>query len=571
MESATTDKAHAGILHLYRARSRSDFYRRLEIVLGEMLSGGLFSVLVPAEREGLFHIEHSTLLSLPRFDLPVVESASLQRILLAPAAESAMGACAELPWKGRSVPASAVRMLRGPGGPVALLFLHDPLPARGATALDGPFLAQLASAFEHMVEREGLVERFDESNARLQAIREIGNLLGELDLEKLLSRLLGVFTSLTEAQVASVILEGVVAMEVEWGLPRQVLDGLRRKDGDSLIAIARKSRESLIVRRYRGNPEYEEVRDFHVESFLCVPLVSSDKVIGMVNLVNPSFEKGRFATETDRAAMVTLSSLAATAVENAILHKESIEKERIQASLQIARSIQQKMYPVDELRLPGYDISWLTRSCEETGGDYLDFIPVGPGNMGFAVGDVSGHGIGAALLMATGRANLKALLSMRGELEEVMGRLNDLMAEDMDEVKFMTLFLGFLDHERHGLRYASAGHDPPLLYRSGARNIVELAATGLPLGMIPGWRYDEGEEQYLEPGDTILLTTDGVWEARSPSGDRFGKVRLRASLASNAACSAREVIAGILKDLEAHMRGRPHEDDMTLAVIRRVG
>ena len=135
----------------------------------------------------------------------------------------------------------------------------------------------------------------------------------------------------------------------------------------------------------------------------------------------------------------------------------------------------------------------------------------------------------------------------------------------------MTLFLGFLDHERHGLRYASAGHDPPLLYRSGARNIVELAATGLPLGMIPGWRYDEGEEQYLELGDTILLTTDGVWEARSPSGDRFGKVRLRASLASNAACSARDVIAGILKDLEAHMRGRPHEDDMTLAVIRRVG
>ena len=571
MESVTTDKAHAGILHLYRARSRGDFYRRLEVVLGELLSGGLFSVLVPAGREGLFHIEHSTLLSLPRFDLPVVESASLQRILLA-AQEFGPAACAaELPWKGRNLPAAAVRMLPGPAGPVALLFLHAPLPAGAEMALDGPFLAQLASAFEHMVEREGLVERFDESNARLQAIREIGNLLGQLDLEKLLSRLLSVFTSLTDAHVGSVVLDGSVAMEVEWGLPRHVLEGLRRKDGDLLTAIARRSREPLIVRSYRGNPEYEEVRDFHVESFLCVPLVSSEKVIGTVNLVNPSFEKGRLAAETDRAAMVTLSSLAATAVENAILHKESIEKERIQASLQIARSIQQKMYPVEALRLPGYDISWLTRSCEETGGDYLDFIRVSQGTMGFAVGDVSGHGIGAALLMATGRANLKALLSMRGELEEVMGRLNDLMAEDMDEVKFMTLFLGFLDHERHRLRYASAGHDPPLLYRSGSRTIVELAATGLPLGMIPGWEYDEGDEQSLEPGDAILLTTDGVWEARGPSGDRFGKVRLRASLTANATSPARDVIAGILKDLEAHMRGTPHEDDITLAVIKRVG
>jgi sigma-B regulation protein RsbU (phosphoserine phosphatase) len=134
----------------------------------------------------------------------------------------------------------------------------------------------------------------------------------------------------------------------------------------------------------------------------------------------------------------------------------------------------------------------------------------------------------------------------------------------------MTLFLGFLDHERHRLRYTSAGHDPPLLYRSASHSIVELAATGLPLGMIPGWCYEEGEEQSIQPGDAILFTTDGVWEARSPSGDRFGKLRLRASLAANAGLTAAEVVAGVLRELEAHMRGRPHEDDITLAVIRRV-
>jgi sigma-B regulation protein RsbU (phosphoserine phosphatase) len=153
--------------------------------------------------------------------------------------------------------------------------------------------------------------------------------------------------------------------------------------------------------------------------------------------------------------------------------------------MQVARTIQSSMYAVDKKAIPGYESAWTTRTCDETGGDYLDLISLPEPRTAFAVGDVSGHGIGAALLMATGRASLRALLSVKDESpREVLNCLNVLLGHDLlDMEMFMTMFVSFLDYERHELSYVNAGHDRPLFYRADAGVVTQLGSSGIPLGL----------------------------------------------------------------------------------------
>ena len=173
--------------------------------------------------------------------------------------------------------------------------------------------------------------------------------------------------------------------------------------------------------------------------------------------------------------------------------------------------------------------------------------------------------------MATGRANLRALLSVKSDIKEVVCRLNDLLANDMDTEKFMTLFLVCLNHRDHGLAFVNAGHDLPLLYRSQGGAVQSLPATGIPLGIMSGWPYEICLADAMNPGDILLMTTDGVWEGTNASGERFGKKRLEEGLASYADRSARGIIDAIIKDVEVFSQGVPHPDDVTTVVLKRLG
>jgi sigma-B regulation protein RsbU (phosphoserine phosphatase) len=228
------------------------------------------------------------------------------------------------------------------------------------------------------------------------------------------------------------------------------------------------------------------------------------------------------------------------------------------------------MYPVESPAIPGYETAWLTRSCDETGGDYMDFLTLDGGSVGFAIGDVSGHGIGAALLMAAARAYLRGLISLQADLRDVVERLNDLLSRDMNAEKFMTLFLAVLDPRSHEIRYVCAGHDQPLVYRAASGDVEEIGSTGLPLGMLQGWAYEVGSIAPLEPGDALLLTTDGVWEALSQAGNPLGKARIGMRLAASGGGSARGIVDAILKEVDAHTLGAVAADDSTLVVLKRL-
>lgn len=248
------------------------------------------------------------------------------------------------------------------------------------------------------------------------------------------------------------------------------------------------------------------------------------------------------------------------------------ERERMKASLELAMEIQQHLLPDHPPVLAGFDISGRSIYCDETGGDYFDYIDqdeLGEGQLGIALGDVTGHGISAALLMASARAVLRSHAEQRGgDLGELMETLNQHLARDTDDKRFMTLYYCVLDGADRTLRWASAGHDPALWYRPATDDFEEMPSTGIPLGVIDGMAYEERGPLALSSGDVVVTATDGVWEAANTDGEMFGKDRLREIIATHARQSAHEIEHAILDAVNRFLGAAPQEDDVTLVVIK---
>jgi sigma-B regulation protein RsbU (phosphoserine phosphatase) len=250
------------------------------------------------------------------------------------------------------------------------------------------------------------------------------------------------------------------------------------------------------------------------------------------------------------------------------------ERENLKASLAVAMEIQQKLLPQKAPELEGFEVAGRTVYCDETGGDYYDFIDlshVGPGRLGIAVGDVSGHGIGAALIMASARGVLRSHADQYGDdLGGVLSALNVYLARDSSDERFMTLFYAVLNAGERTLEWTSGGHDPALWLQKSTGEIEDLPNTGMPIGMIEETDYGRGGPIKLQEGDVIIIGTDGIWEARSPDGEMFGKDRLRRLLGSMKDQSADDIRGAIANAVNEFKGTAPQLDDITLVVIRAV-
>jgi sigma-B regulation protein RsbU (phosphoserine phosphatase) len=241
------------------------------------------------------------------------------------------------------------------------------------------------------------------------------------------------------------------------------------------------------------------------------------------------------------------------------------------AEMRIARIVQQKLYSGTAPRLAGYDLAGAAFPADQIGGDYYDFLPMADGRLGLAVGDVSGHGFGAALLMAETRAYLRSLARTTADLAEVLGALNTFLFEDTEDERFVTLMVALLDPARRTLAWASAGHiHAHVLDASGATKHV-LAATGPPLGLFSDARFESGPEVPLEPGDLLLLLTDGAAETQRRDGEFCDTARLLRAVAEARKRDAAHVIRALHAAVTAFAEGEPQQDDITAVVCRVLG
>lgn len=247
------------------------------------------------------------------------------------------------------------------------------------------------------------------------------------------------------------------------------------------------------------------------------------------------------------------------------------ERTAMKEALGLASEIQRNLLPAGPPETPGLDVAGVSHYCEEIGGDYYDFFEPGDGQgLAVCVGDVSGHGVSAALLMASARAFLRAQVGRAASPARAVSEVNRLLFQDTFRTgHFMTLML--MEFDRQGLTWVRAGHDPALAYDPAEDRFEELLGPGPALGLMPDQEYSQQRWPGLAPGQIFCLATDGVWEARDARGEPYGKARLRACIRAHASRPATEIVEAVANDVAAFRGRRPGEDDVTLVIVRVTG
>jgi sigma-B regulation protein RsbU (phosphoserine phosphatase) len=313
----------------------------------------------------------------------------------------------------------------------------------------------------------------------------------------------------------------------------------------------------------------QSILDLKLLTVMCVPLRVKDRMIGLLYVDSKASSKE--FKDRDLTLFKTLAGQVAIAIDNTRLLKHYVEKQRMQEELAVAQKIQQSLLPRGMLQAPGLDVFGLSVPCEETSGDYFDYIRRPGGRLGFVVGDVSGHGIGAALLMSTARALLRAFAAGDAPVQEVVTRLNRFLSDDVETGRFMTLFYGEVNLRERTLSYVRAGHNEPLVYRREKDTFEELAEGGIALAMMEDFEFEAAGPVQLEKGDLLFMYTDGIVEAMNPAREQFGMDRIRDMLRAGRDLPAREIAERVRAAVRNHTGSDLREDDLTLVVAKITG
>ena len=251
-------------------------------------------------------------------------------------------------------------------------------------------------------------------------------------------------------------------------------------------------------------------------------------------------------------------------------HLSSDQARSLEFEIELAQTVQRSLLPEEVPDTPALEVAAFTRPAQYISGDYFDFFRFRDGAHGLAIADVAGHGISASLHMATLQALLRTLIPLNDSTVGVVDHLHRLLVHNVRFANFVTLFLGAYDVSSRRLIYTNAGHNPPLVLRANAKTVDEglwLWPTGPALGLIETAEFSTGVVQ-LEPGDLLLLYTDGVTEAENPSGEQFGSQGLAQAVGRNRLLPSRDLVQAIRQELESFSAGQPLADDATLLACR---
>ncbi len=307
----------------------------------------------------------------------------------------------------------------------------------------------------------------------------------------------------------------------------------------------------------------QSVYDLKLRAVMCAPLVAGQRTIGVI-YVDSRAVRREFSVR-DLALFSAISAQLAISLENARLHADSIEKVRLQKDVEIARRIQQHLMPAVPRDVIGVDLALRYVAAEQASGDTYDFVPLRDGRLAVMIGDVTGHGVGAALLMHAAQAALRSYLELLDDLSEVVTRLNQRLVAAVETGNFMSLLVCVVDPKARTVQFVNAGH--PFLVHCRRDRVDALDKTGMVLGVVGGQHYAVSPVVQLEPGDLLFLHTDGVDEAMSRDRTTFGEARLHALLRELRDRSA-EAVLGAVEDALREHTGGSFGDDFTMIAVK---
>ncbi|RKY90592.1 MAG: hypothetical protein DRQ13_12420 [Ignavibacteriae bacterium] len=327
-----------------------------------------------------------------------------------------------------------------------------------------------------------------------------------------------------------------------------------------------KNQSPLLVNKLKEDERFKDLIEATtpIESLLSVPLSIKSKMIGVLSVFNKRTEEN--FTPGDQKLLSIIASQSAQIIENARLLEEERNLRTMQEEMRLAKITQENLLPKELPYLKGYQISVKTLSAKEVGGDYYDFIQIDNNHFAFCLGDVTGKGMSAAMLMANMQAALRSQVLNGCSCTDSLANSNNLLCVSTEPTKFVTLFLGILNSDTNEICFSNAGHDPPFHFTKSGLTILKTG--GMLLGAFPDSQYEQ-EKIIMEPGDLLIIFSDGITDAMNSENQEFGEKKLKDIISDYKSADPELIIDKIISATRAHTGDIPQFDDMTLLIIKR--
>jgi phosphoserine phosphatase len=416
-----------------------------------------------------------------------------------------------------------------------------------------------------------------EEHGRAQEVRDLQGILGvaramaaNIDVDRLLGLILDAARRLLDADRASLFLYDPATEELHSKIAHGAGE-IRFPVTAGIAGAAARDRKVVNIPDAYADPRFNRDIDrqtgYVTRCLLTVPLEGDDgQLTGVMQVIN---KRGGVFTAYDERLAEALAAQAGVALQRARLMQHYVEKKQLESSLAIARDIQQALLPKAAPAVAGYDLAGWNEPADQTGGDCYGYIPLADGRLAVYVADASGHGIGAALVIAEMRALLGAFAGPQAEPAEVLVRANRCLCPDLPAGRFVTVVYGVLDPARHRFDYASAGHGPLFWYSAATGGVTCTGGTGLPVGFTDPLDVEPAPPVEFAPGDVGVLLTDGIVEAENPQGEAFGKARVTRLLCASAGGGPADVIRALREEVRDFTAGGAQADDLTVVVVKR--
>lgn len=402
----------------------------------------------------------------------------------------------------------------------------------------------------------------------LQAIRTVSQIMVTgIELDELLELIVHKLVETIDAERGTLYLVDEARGEL---VSRVLMDQggeIRVKLGEGLSGYVAATGETLNVRDAyqdpRFLPTFDRLTGYRVHTVLTAPMRNPQgKIIGVVQLMN---KRGGPFTSRDERLLAAMAAQAAISIENARLYQQELDQRLMERELEMARAIQQSFLPQQVPQPEGWDIAAFWQPMRKVAGDFYDFYPLPDGRLALVIADVSGKGVPAALFMALSRTVLRFAMSLNFPPDQLLDQANQVILTDQQSRMFATVFVGYLDLAAGVMRFASAGHLPPLFYQAATGQCRRLKTPGAAIGVFRDVRYG-AETVTFAPGDVLVLYTDGITEATDEQYAEFGLERLETLVGRQAGCPAHTLVQRIIAAVDDWTA----TDDKTLVVVRRV-
>ncbi|MCK5222349.1 MAG: SpoIIE family protein phosphatase [Candidatus Aminicenantes bacterium] len=328
-----------------------------------------------------------------------------------------------------------------------------------------------------------------------------------------------------------------------------------------------KNRTPLLINDFLNDNRFQKTSEDtdSIKSLLSVPLLCKSKMIGLITVFNKTVEAG--FNDDDQRLLSIISSQSSQVIENARLLKEEQELIKVQQELQLAYEIQTNLLPEKSPEIDGYEIYGISIPAKEVGGDYFDFIPIENNKLAFCLGDISGKGMPAALLMSNLQASVRGQTLEKSSVKICMEKINSMLFHNTPPEKFSTFFYGILDSENHKIAYSNAGHNYPFLF-SKKGNIKQLDEGDIVLGCMENFQFGE-QMIFMEAGDLLLIYSDGITEAINENEEELGEDEMIKVIVENPDLSLEDMADKIMEKVKLHSGDNLQYDDMTIVLIKR--